>query len=1783
MAVEIPVVIDIDKAFAEAAKRVGAAMSPLQSAIDGHSIRANITIGNIDGANKQLDELNAYFRELEDADWEKVGSKLDLSPYINQAIMELRSLEKQINELQELRSMEGGGGDFSFAEEYKRLNSQVVAVASSIQALQGAQSQLDQTFSDSSFRSYVKSLTESNEELRKMREYYSELEDYSQKYASSINAIRGRVNALRAEYDAMTKAERQSEEGTIAYNKYKAEVKELRTEALTLDELLQKEQRRNELIQKGAQKRKYENAILSTTAKTMRVLQEQERILSERLSRTAFGSSKYQQLKTQLQGVRQEMERVNKELNGPALDNANSRMASLIKNSVRLIALHTGTRFIRNVREVTAEFELQKVALGSIIQDTERASVLFREIKAAAIESPFEIKDLVSYTKQLSAYQIETDKLFDTTMKLADVSAGLGVDMGRLILAYGQVRAAAVLRGQELRQFTEAGIPLVDKLAEKFTELRGETVKTGEVFQLISERAVPFKMIEEIFDDMTSAGEMFYKMQEKQAKTLAGQWSNLKDSVSIMYDEIGNTAMVHGAMEGLIQATKSIMENWRTWYNVVKIVGSGLVSYYGIAKLTASATNLMAAAETKAAAAESLREKSMRKFVTSLLGKTAAEKISTAGTNAYVWAAGKASAANGVLATTFWNLTAAMLSNPFGIAAVAIGSLIALLTTFSKKTRNIEDDITNANKAISSLNKTRSETTNLIDQYEELSSKTSLTSKESAKLRDISKELAKTFPKATEGISEQTNALSLNVTKLREYNDEAERAIRKGMEAQIRIDEKTVKKNDKEIEKITKELNRGWGRNKAVALLSPFILTPLSDKQSAELSDRLIELQSQNNELTDSIQNMKNALAGVPDKAGDAADSLLSWQDKLISFSREIGGATIRILDPEQIKEYSNLDEALEEIAKEYNKYKDQVEILEVALRGKNEEEAKDIILALNRAKARRDLAKEELDYYNAFSLTEKKTRSSKSDNRLQNLKNEISEIENAYKKFRELREYMNEAEALADIGVLFPQLKGWTPTYQNTIEKLGEMLDDVQAQLAKRPKDTVLLDMQRALETEISNLNFDKLKQDLEDSIKKLSDEIKRSETARDFYENILGLTGDEDLAATMSVTVYGGMGDEFKERMQKQLDAALNSLDWDQLDDATFGNISFATITQDFDTLLQYINLFPPEWREMLRKMASDNEKNNADWYTDFIKTFRKAKTYEERINTLQAQKQRKIDEARKMGMTQSDVDAVVAYFNREIADVQLEALKDTYTWTKAFEDLDSVSTQTLENLITLIDRYIDLYGQDLEPQQLKELTRSRDSAKQQIISRNAYVATGKAIKDVVAATRKLNKLQAEGKKDTEEGAKAADEQREALQRLRQALDQVFNDMDELVSKTKELMSVFASDDNSAYFSEQLDNMSKTLRGAGTAAIGIAQLLSGAITPEAIMQSVSGLADVVSGVFGGINAKQVRDANKEYDEQAKLLKTLDRSYDQLEKSIGEAFGNDYVYRFNQQLEVLQAQYNAYIAQAENREEAAQKESTKKNRKRYAEEAEEARAQAMDVQHTIDSLRYEASQKFAGADLSSAAESFADAWLSAYQEFGDTSTAIEERMTEMVQTLMKKAALSGIAQNILGNWYSSLADVKDWNAQTIAEKWKEAMALVNPMVEGMQVFANSMQAEGVPLRNTVGQFTGISRDIAGASEESINGLAAGINTQNFYMSFMPMISENVAQILTYMTGGNTVTPATQTGIEGMPSVQTIVYNNLPAIRSDIGDLLQLMKSVISVGNVAPRNYVAIK
>lgn len=241
--------------------------------------------------------------------------------------------------------------------------------------------------------------------------------------------------------------------------------------------------------------------------------------------------------------------------------------------AARYVSIYTFAHFGRKIVEITGYFDQQRVALEGIVGSAEKANELLNQIKNFALQSPKTTKELIGYTKQLAAYSIPYEELFATTRRLADLSTGLGVDMQRLILAYGQVKAAAVLRGQELRQFTEAGIPMVQALADKFTKLNGTLVTTGEVFELISKRQVSFEMVKSVMEDMTNEGGKFYKMQENIVETLYGQVQKLSDVWTLSINKLGQSSS--GTLMNIVHLLQKLAEN-------IKPIFTGLLVSAGV-------------------------------------------------------------------------------------------------------------------------------------------------------------------------------------------------------------------------------------------------------------------------------------------------------------------------------------------------------------------------------------------------------------------------------------------------------------------------------------------------------------------------------------------------------------------------------------------------------------------------------------------------------------------------------------------------------------------------------------------------------------------------------------------------------------------------------------------------------------------------------------------------------------------------------------------------------------------------------------------------------------------------------------------------------------------------------------------------------------------------------------------------------------------------------------------------------------------------------------------------
>lgn len=1449
---------------------------------------------------------------------------------------------------------------------------------------------------------------------------------------------------------------------------------------------------------------------------------------------------------------------------GNAYKSTEGYIERLIKRSLVLFGWHQVTRFAQKLREVTAEFELQRVSLGAIIQDQERANALFNQIKTFAVQSPFEIKDLVGYVKQLSAYRIETDKLFDTTKRLADVSAGLGTDMGRLILAYGQIRAASVLRGQELRQLTETGIPFVELLADKFTKLRGEVVSTTEVFDLVSQRAVSFQMVEEIFNDLTNAGGMFYNMQEKQAQTLAGQWSNLKDSLSVMYDEMGRTEAVRGAMEGIISTTKSLASNWRTVYQVVEGSATAIAAMVLVQKNATVSSAALTAQEAIYNAVKKQQIRQAPKWIATIVGERRARILSIAAAKAHTAAMVKQATATNVLSRAFWKLTAAMLANPWVLAAGAIAGLGYAIYKLSNNVETAEDRIKKLNNAVGSMQSNENRLAPLISSYNELSTKLNRTAEEELKLKSVTKELMEIYPDALKSIDKFGDGIELLGDKINELYLKEKKTREELVLSELEKTEKRIAELEQRASNIRQALSIGTKSVQGVG--NTYIEVQLNEEDKRKLINALDEINEELNQLKPSADTAREALEYTVTLPKGVREDFTSWKKTIQGFLQDIEGAPL-LFDNEQIKNFKSLDEALQAVAEEYKKNIAIVETYNNVLSSNiiTSEERADAESKRNTAQAYVDATYATLKYYNALKLLESKSGGS-GDKRLSNLKEEISLLEKLYSKYKDYTQFISKTDAQERINREFGKTLEIFKKYGIELPKTSEeyqaalrKLQGVMRGLPDSQKDVLELGFK------IENVDWEETKNNLEKEIKRLSDEVSRTKTAKEFFDKMLNMTGDQQLSATVTMSVYGDTGSGLQDKLIAQIRDAFKGIEDEQLNLAIgVDSIDYQKLREIWDAdkaLPKELRKIPSEYDKTIQEILDNQEKANREWLLDTFKVYEEFRTFEEQRTAVvrrETEKRKKIEESADLSDEQKAKlkAASMKKEAEELNDIDWAEFKASDDWIKTFENMDRVATPTIERLIVKLREFIDA-NKDLTPEQLKTVMGEYNKLYEELIQRNPFKAIIDGISDYKASLGELAGARttlaaAQGNLETaQQGVELAkstgnaDMLAQALRRLAEAEKMVSDaesdvsdaqdDLKESFSKLQKGMqgvSSLASNLQSIFsqvfdlfgiaedseLGEYLQDVAKAL-GIVSAALGVVASMLAIVDALAapIAAAVAAVAALGAGLMFLANTK-VRKANREIERQQEIIDALSYSYGRLQKAAESVFSSEFVSNFRKQQENLRAQIEAVEKQLA-AEESKGKKTDNEKVKEYQESIRELKDQLSDLYGTL-------SAQMLGTDLTSAARTFAQSWLDAYKEFGDTRNAIEGEMQSMMENLIVEAAIGAVMQKALQPVFDMIDDMKEGDFYD-DKFWSDIVSTMNKATTdataGADAMMKKLEAAGVNIRDLGSDFTGISKDIASASEESILGLTSLINTSLYYVSNM---DRNVAQIVAIMQGG---------------------------------------------------------
>lgn len=295
--------------------------------------------------------------------------------------------------------------------------------------------------------------------------------------------------------------------------------------------------------------------------------------------------------------------------------------------------------FTQDVIRVRGEFQQLGIALETMLGSKAKADRLQSEIVSMAAKTPFSLQEVAQGVKQLLAYQESQESVIDTTKRLGDISAGLGVPIGRLIMAYGQVRAKGRLMGDDLRQFTEAGIPMIAELAKHFG------VTQDKINDMVSAGKVGFEDVRAVLLKLTDEGGMFFNLMEKQSKSLTGMVSNLGDAWERMLNQIGESN--EGVLAGSIQMLTNLVENYQRVIDALKVIAITYGTYRAALVATTVAKNGLTVAESL--------------HYAWLLAVEKAKKI----------------------------LNATILKNPYAWAAAGIAAIVSGLMLMAKRAREV--------------------------------------------------------------------------------------------------------------------------------------------------------------------------------------------------------------------------------------------------------------------------------------------------------------------------------------------------------------------------------------------------------------------------------------------------------------------------------------------------------------------------------------------------------------------------------------------------------------------------------------------------------------------------------------------------------------------------------------------------------------------------------------------------------------------------------------------------------------------------------------------------------------------------------------------------------------------------------------------------------------------------------------------------------------------------------------------------------------------------------------
>ena len=1467
---------------------------------------------------------------------------------------------------------------------------------------------------------------------------------------------------------------------------------------------------------------------------------------------------------------------------GIQLQKANNSLAESFKNLGKRVLFYTGlgalTGFAKSLMDVRGQYELLERSIGAVLGDFEKGSQIFREQQELALKSPFTVLDLAGATKQLAAYNFEAEELVDVSRRMADISAALGVPMERLTYNLGQIRAQTVLTARDARDFANAGLSITTELAKMYTEQEERIVSVGDVMDRMSNKMVSFTDVMKVLNRYTDEGGMFYDFQAKQAETLAGQLSNLTDAYDFMLNEIGKESQ--GMLTGSISLVRSLFENWRSVANILTVVATALGVYktaqIAVATVQLAANmNLRKYSEYLVIARKALRDKAAATKLAEASTQNLNKTLLAVAKNPYaVIIAGLAALGVAIYqaytnATKFRkeleSITAGGLINAQQMTS-DFDALVKKLNESEKGSRNFSDalkeinntygsylpnmltEINYASELAKNYNKVVDAIYNKAKSQALEKSYQVITEKYSEQQQDA---IANIIEKMTEGGISKVNAQEIT----RNFVASLDKGLSKGETYMARfysISKKYLGGSTAEMEKLNPVVQSLFGSSGSIDKLGKAITEQKKAIQEVREASDIISnrptyssviegqaIDNINEKYKKLEQNQKNEklrlieLQAAYKKLGNTYMydqiteqlqkynvELKDWQKNVNSIVQKAGGgagAGFAIKQDEDIWSY------IDRLKKEYRSLTAQQEEISKGLTASPEEKE----YVANRLKVARQIA----SALNLDLSTQKEMNKAKKEE-MDLLKQQIKLVDDIQKKFLQLVKdtgnitYATEKVKDAyqdlfdnafkgvsvDINDLITFDKGSAPKFYNKIAETLKSPEAKQLVAGKKAQSEIEYSIS------INSASVALAKRKIEGMFQGYELELD-IEGAGQFGSLFAGLfeydpVSLEQLEADVNATLNSlrEKVSSFQKEQQKLQDLINQNPNDTRVDS---WKSSLNTLVQNESDASKAIEDIQKRLSDTIKKAALDDFKNFQSIADKYAEMEDKIAEVERKRLEDQASISNRVTDATsdlaklelQLSVTESpdvraeiesEIEEIQNFINekapklslavdtgaeQEKTKIAFEEWKNTSNaWEKSFQDLNAISTVSLNNMIDEIERFAVANRANMPINEYKELMARIKALKTEVNSRNPFA---------------LLADQVENLKDNFKG-----------------LDGSFESTVEYVSQlgmsVSSIGNIFEQMGFSEGVSDTISTIGEAIQGASQAAQGIAQIAGGDILGGTI-NTLGGIWQGVSAIFNAGNKKITREVEK----SERRVKQLENAYKNLERAVDKSMGKAEI---SAQKAAI-ANQKAQLAEVQRQ---LQLEKSRKKKNRDQDKIIELEGQVTDLQNAIDDATTNIVNTLLGTDVKSAAESFADSWISAWKEGADTMENLEESFDDLITNMIVKSLASTIVGERLKSMFAMVKRFTEENsaggvgitteeAKQIADLGKELIPLINEDLK------NLMGQLGIEFGSGVkdAALSSLQKGISSVTEETAGAIEAYLN----------MVSGQVFQQTTILQG----------------------------------------------------------